>query len=102
MAPTAGSWSGMLPSPCLTSTIRTTIYLSVLGSLTQFNLVWIMTKGGPVNASELMATYMYRFAFVRFQLGYGSAVALVMLVICLVFSVVYQRLDRQPDSLSGM
>ena len=88
--------------PLLTSTIRTTILLSVLGSLTQFNLVWIMTKGGPVNASEVMATYMYRFGFVRFQLGYGSAVALVMLLICLAFSVAYLRLARQPDYLGSI
>ena len=88
--------------PLLSGTIGTTIYLSVLGSLTQFNLVWIMTKGGPVNASEVMATYMYRFGFVRFQLGYGSAVALVMLLICLAFSIAYLRLARQPDYLGGM
>ena len=88
--------------PLLGGTIRTTIYLSVLGALTQFNLVWIMTKGGPVNASEFMATYMYRFGFVRFMLGYGSAVALVMLLICLAFSVAYLRLVRQTDYLGGM
>ena len=88
--------------PLLGSTIITTIYLSVLGSLTQFNLIWVMTKGGPVNASEVMATYMYRFGFVRFWFGYGSAVALVMLLICLTFSLVYQRLARQPDYLGGM
>ena len=88
--------------PLLSTTIRTSVYLSVLGSLTQFNLVWIMTKGGPVNASEMMATYMYRFAFIRFQLGYGSAVALVMLVLCLVFSVAYLWLSRRPDPLSGI
>ena len=69
--------------PLLRSTLLTSVYLSVLGSLTQFNLIWIMSKGGPVNASESMATYMYRFGFIRFWLGYGSAVALVMLLICL-------------------
>jgi raffinose/stachyose/melibiose transport system permease protein len=88
--------------PLLGSTIRTCILLSVLGSLTQFNLIWIMTRGGPVNASEVMATYMYRYAFIRFQLGYGSAVALVMLAICLVFSVLYLRLARQPDYLGNI
>jgi raffinose/stachyose/melibiose transport system permease protein len=88
--------------PLLGSAIRTSAYLSVLGSLTQFPLIWIMTRGGPVNASEVMATYMYRYAFIRFQLGYGSAVALVMLVICLIFSVVYLRLSRRPDPLSGI
>jgi len=88
--------------PLLRSTIRTTILLSVLGSLTQFNLIWIMTRGGPVNSSEVMATYMYRYAFIRFQLGYGSAVALVMLAICLVFSIAYMRLARQPDYLGSI
>jgi raffinose/stachyose/melibiose transport system permease protein len=88
--------------PLLTGTIFTCVYLSVLGSLTQFNLVWIMTKGGPVNASEVMATYMYRFGFVRFWLGYGSAVALVMLSICLAFSIIYLRFARQPDYLGSM
>lgn len=83
--------------PMLGSTIRTVIQLSVLGSLTQFNLVWVMTGGGPVNSSEFMATYMYRFGFRRYLLGYGSAVALVMLLICLVFSVAYMRLARQED-----
>jgi len=88
--------------PLLASTIRTSVYLSVLGSIQQFILVWIMTKGGPVNASETLATYMYRFGFVRFQLGYGSAVAIYMFVLCLTFSIIYQRLTRKPDYLSGL
>jgi raffinose/stachyose/melibiose transport system permease protein len=87
--------------PLLSGTIRTSVYLSVVGSLQQFILVWIMTKGGPVNASEVMATYMYRFGFVRFWLGYGCAVALVMFLMCLIFSLIYQYLAaRQPDYLA--
>jgi raffinose/stachyose/melibiose transport system permease protein len=88
--------------PLLSSTIRTSVYLSVLGSVQQFILVWILTKGGPVNATETMATYMYRFGFVRFQLGYGSAVAIYMFTLCLIFSLIYLRLTRQPDYLTGM
>jgi len=86
--------------PLIGSTIRTSVHLSVLGSLQVFALVWIMTKGGPVNASEVMSTYMYRFSFVRFEFGYGSAVAIVMLLISLVFSLAYLRLVRQTDYLS--
>lgn len=88
--------------PLLRTTISTSAYISVLGSLQQFILVWIMTKGGPVNASETLSTYMYRFGFVRFQLGYGSAVAIYMFLICLTFSLLYQRLIRQPDYLTGL
>lgn len=75
--------------PLLRTTISTSAYISVLGSLQQFIMVWIMTKGGPVNASETLSTYMYRFGFVRFQLGYGSAVAIYMFLICLTFSLFY-------------
>jgi raffinose/stachyose/melibiose transport system permease protein len=98
----ANSWQKLfyITLPLLGSTIRTTIYISILGSLQQFTLVWVMTKGGPVNASEFMATYMYRYGFVRFWLGYGSAVAIVMLLIALIFSLIYQRLIRQPDYLA--
>jgi raffinose/stachyose/melibiose transport system permease protein len=88
--------------PLLRSTIQTSVDLSVLGSIQQFILVWIMTKGGPVNASEMLATYMYRFGFVRFQLGYGSAVAIYMFILCLIFSLIYLRLTRQPDYLTGL
>jgi raffinose/stachyose/melibiose transport system permease protein len=100
----ANRWQSVwyITVPLLSTTLRTSVYLSVLGSLTQFNLVWIMTRGGPVNASEMMATYMYRYAFIRYQLGYGSAVALVMLAFCLTFSVAYLWLNRRPDPLSGI
>jgi raffinose/stachyose/melibiose transport system permease protein len=61
-----------------------------------------MTKGGPVNASEVMSTYMYRYGFVRFYLGYGAAVAIVMFLICLVFSLAYQRLTSKQVYVGGL
>ncbi len=88
--------------PLLSSPIRTSVYMSVLGSIQQFILVWIMTRGGPVNASETLATYMYRFGFVRFQLGYGSAVAIFMFLLCMIFSLLYHSLTRKPDYLTGL
>ncbi len=88
--------------PLLGSTIKTSVYMSVLGSIQQFILIWVMTRGGPVNASETMATYMYRFGFVRYQLGYGSAVAIIMFILCMIFSLVYQALTRKPDYLTGL
>lgn len=83
--------------PLLGSTIRLTIYLSVLGSLQLFDLVWVMTTGGPVSASDTMATYLYKFGFQRFQLGYGSAIAAIMFLICFGFSLVYQRVVMRRD-----
>jgi len=86
--------------PLLAGTIRTSVYLSVLGSLQVFAIVWIMTKGGPVNASDVLSTYMYRFSFVRFQLGYGAGVAIVMLVIALIFSITYMSFLRRTEYIA--
>jgi raffinose/stachyose/melibiose transport system permease protein len=88
--------------PLLGSTIRTSVYLSVLGCLQTFVLVQVMTRGGPVNATDVLATYMYRFGFVRFQFGYASAVTLYMFLFCLIFSLIYQYFTRKPDYLTGL
>ncbi len=83
--------------PLLSGTIRLTIYLSVLGALQLFDLVWVMTTGGPVNASDTMATYLYKFGFQRFQLGAGSAIAVIIFLICFTFSLIYQRFAMRRD-----
>lgn len=83
--------------PLLGGTVRLTVYLSVLGSLQIFDLVWVMTTGGPVGASDTMATYLYKFGFQRFQLGYGNAVAAMIFLLCFGFSLVYQRFVMRRD-----
>jgi raffinose/stachyose/melibiose transport system permease protein len=83
--------------PLLGPTIRLSIFLSALGSLQFFDLIWIMTTGGPVNASHTMATYMYDFGFRRFQLGYGAAVSLIIFTICFGFALLYQRFVMSRD-----
>jgi raffinose/stachyose/melibiose transport system permease protein len=83
--------------PLLAPTLRLSLFLSVLGSLQIFDLIWVMTTGGPVNSSQTMATYIYRFGFKNFAIGYGSAVGVVLFAICLVFSIVYQRYVMRRD-----
>ena len=83
--------------PLLRPTIALSVFLSVLGSLQFFDLIWVMTTGGPVNASETMATYMYSFGFQRFALGYGAAVSLVIFVLCFGFSLLYQGIVMRRD-----
>jgi raffinose/stachyose/melibiose transport system permease protein len=83
--------------PLLRPTITLTIFLSVIGSLQVFDLVWAMTEGGPVSASETMATYMYRSGFIRQQLGYGSAIAIIIFLIAFTFSLLFQRFVMRRD-----
>ncbi len=83
--------------PLLGPTIRLSVFLAAVGSLQFFDLIWVMTNGGPVFASETMATYMYKFSFQRFALGYGAAVSLVIFAICFGFSLAYQGLIMRRD-----
>jgi raffinose/stachyose/melibiose transport system permease protein len=83
--------------PLLGPTIRVTGFFAIIGSLHLFDLIWVMTKGGPTNGSNTMATYMYTYGFQRFQLGYGAAVTLIIFVICFGVSLAYQRWVMRRD-----
>ena len=83
--------------PLLGRTIRLTAFLTILGAIQIFDLVWVMTQGGPVGASETMGTQLYKTAFRGFDLGYGSAMAVVLFMLCLSFSLLNQRALRQVD-----
>lgn len=86
--------------PLLGSTLRLSIFLSILGSLQYFDLIYVMSDGGPVHSSETMATYLIHAGFQSFELGYGSTVGVVMFMICLVFALFYQRVIMRRDFAS--
>jgi raffinose/stachyose/melibiose transport system permease protein len=84
--------------PLLGPTIRIWIFLSIIGSLQLFDLVWIMTLGGPGDASNTMATYLLDHGFSRYEFGYGSALAVILFVICFVFALIYRRFALRRDT----
>ena len=88
--------------PLLGPTIRIWIFLSVIGSLQLFDLVWIMTLGGPANASSTMATYLIDRGFRRYEFGFGSAVAVILFVICFAFALAYQRFALRRDTAGAV
>jgi raffinose/stachyose/melibiose transport system permease protein len=90
--------------PLLGPTLRVSVFLSIIGALQLFDLIWVMTGGGPANASNTMATYLFDWGFRRFQLGYGSAVAVILFSISLVIALGYQRwvLRRDTDGAITM
>jgi len=83
--------------PLLGPTIRVSVFLSVIGSLQLFDLVWVMTNGGPTNASETMAITMFKYGFVRHQLGYAMSISIAMFTISMVFALLYQRFALRRD-----
>jgi raffinose/stachyose/melibiose transport system permease protein len=72
--------------------------LITVGSVKIFDLIWVMTEGGPNRASEVLATYMYRTAFSDDRMGYAAAIATVMLVLTLIATVIYVRLTGQEEA----
>jgi raffinose/stachyose/melibiose transport system permease protein len=88
--------------PLLGPTLRVSVFLSIIGALQLFDLIWVTTGGGPVNASNTMATYMFDWGFKRFQLGYGSAVAVILFAFALILALAYQRWVLRRDIEGAM
>lgn len=69
--------------------------ITIFGAFKVFDIVWVMTAGGPNNASEVLGTHMYRSAFRNDVSGYAAAVATVIFFITLAVGIVQIRLQRQ-------
>lgn len=83
--------------PLLGPTIRISIFLSVIGTIQLFDMVYVLTGGGPVHASETMAITMFQVGFRQFEVGYASAISIAMFCISLVFGLLYQRYVIRRD-----
>ncbi|UQI49510.1 sugar ABC transporter permease [Streptomyces sp. HU2014] len=81
--------------PMIRRSIATNLMLNTLQTLSVFGLIWAMTRGGPGNRSQTLPVFMYDRAFLKSLIGYGTAVALLLLLVGAVFSVVYLRLMRE-------
>ncbi|MET4619969.1 multiple sugar transport system permease protein [Arthrobacter sp. 2762] len=81
--------------PLIRSSIATNLMLITLQTLAVFTLIWVMTAGGPANASTTLPVLAYQEAFKFGDIGYGTAVASVLIVLGVVFGAVYVRLLRE-------
>jgi raffinose/stachyose/melibiose transport system permease protein len=84
--------------PMLRHTIISGATISIIGALKYFDLVFVMTGGGPGVSTELMATLMYKTSFVKFNMGYGATVACSMfLLITIVALLTISTLNKKRD-----
>ena len=88
---THGQYIRKVALPLLVPTIKSAVIMSLIGSLKYFDLVYVMTGGGPGTSTELMATYMYKNSFEKFNMGYGSTVAAGMFILITVFAALVMR-----------
>lgn len=86
--------------PLLQSTILAVLMLGFIYTLRVFDVIWIMTKGGPGDATEVLPTLAYRLSFVHFNFGQSAAVAVMILVILLVAAVGYLRFTQREEQFA--
>lgn len=87
----AGTWNRLryITLPMISGTIFTNLLLTTLQTLSVFTLIWVMTKGGPGDLSRTLPVLAYSEAFSFGDIGYGNAIAIVMLALGAVFSIAY-------------
>ena len=85
--------------PLLRQQMLTCILLAVTGGFAGFDLFFTMTNGGPFNATEVPATWIIRQGFDNNQLGYATAMTVILAVVVLCISVVYLRLTERNDAV---
>lgn len=95
----AGRWQAFrhVTLPLLGPTLRVSVFLSMIGALQLFDMVWVITKGGPIGASNTMAVLMFKDGFVSTDMGYGSALAVILFIFALILALAYQRFVLRRD-----
>ncbi|NCB91636.1 MAG: sugar ABC transporter permease [Clostridia bacterium] len=83
--------------PCIKDTIATNTMLNTLSTLGVFGLIWALTGGGPGSSTTTLAIYMYNAGMKNFQLGQGTAIGMLLLVVGAVCSVIYTKLMKTDD-----
>jgi raffinose/stachyose/melibiose transport system permease protein len=89
----ASGWQSLrhITLPMLRPIFMVVTMLSVLEALRAFDLISVMTRGGPGNASQVLGFLMYRAAFNEQRVGYGAAISTVMLALSMLFAIAYLR-----------
>jgi len=91
--------------PQMKNTIITSSVLILTGSLTYFDLIFVLTNGGPGDASNVIALEMYKTAFQQYQFGLGSVVAIIMTIFGLLLSLVLVKVtgfSRMESQMEGV
>ncbi len=84
--------------PMMRNTIESILVLGFIYTFKVYDLVYVMTSGGPVNSTQLMSTYSYKLSFDNFQYSMGSAVANALLVILLLVGIVYLKITMKGET----
>jgi raffinose/stachyose/melibiose transport system permease protein len=77
--------------PLLMPVVKLCIFFAVLGAVQLFDLIMPLTGGGPLDSTQTLVTYLYTNGITRTRIGYGSAIGVVLFLICVAFSFSYKK-----------
>lgn len=83
--------------PLLRPTIESVLVLGFIYTFKVYDLVYVMTEGGPVNSTHLLSTYSYKLSFDMFKYSEGSAVANILLIILLLVGMLYMKITMEGE-----
>ncbi len=84
--------------PSLSGVMKTAIILSVIWTFNAFNVIWLLTRGGPSNSTHVMNTLAYELAFVNMKYDQGAAMSVSILIMLAVFLFIYTKMQKENEA----
>lgn len=97
----ANKWKQLwlITVPMIAPTMAFILLMTVIWSFLAFEYVWIMTQGGPGHSTELLATWIYKKAFLTWEAGYASSIAVVLFLLSSIFIIFYLHMRKEELSV---
>lgn len=83
--------------PLMKPVIQINVTMAIISALKQMETVYLLTNGGPNNSTQFAANYLYQQAFKAFKYGYGNAIGVVFIIICILVTVVLNRIFKEKQ-----
>ncbi len=84
--------------PLMKPVIQVNVTMAIISALKQMETVYLLTDGGPGNETQFMASYLYKQAFNSYKYGYGNAISVIFIIICLIATVVVNKCFAEKDA----
>lgn len=84
--------------PMLKPIIQINVTMAIISALKQMETVYLLTDGGPGNETQFMASYLYKQAFSSYKYGYGNAISVIFILICLLANVILQKVFQEREA----
>ena len=94
---TEGQVNRYIVIPYIKNILKVSVIFAVTGSLKSFDLIYVLTNGGPLHSTEVPSTLMIDMLFLRNRYGMGSTIAVMLIILCFAFALLISRVFREDD-----